>query len=61
MLDKFVFRNIFYLFLNKIYFKVAVEAIQNIRTVVQLSKEEHFYNEYSKLLDMVYRYDNFSF
>jgi hypothetical protein len=49
------------LFLNKIYFKVAVEAIQNIRTVVQLSKEEHFYNEYSKLLDMVYRYDNFSF
>jgi len=52
---------IFYLFLNKIYFKVAVEAIQNIRTVVQLSKEEYFYNEYSKLLDMVYRYDNFSF
>jgi len=42
--------------ISNVYFvKIAVESIQNIRTVVQLSKEEHFYQEYSKLLDEIYR------
>ncbi|CAF3856155.1 unnamed protein product [Rotaria sp. Silwood1] len=35
--------------------KVIVETIQNIRTVAQLTKETHFYNEYSHLLDIIYR------
>ena len=41
--------------------KIAVEAIQNIRTVVQLSKEDYFYHEYCRLLDGVYRYQYFPF
>jgi len=28
----------------------------NIRTVAQLTKEEHFGNEYCKLLDIPYKY-----
>ncbi|CAF0757319.1 unnamed protein product [Adineta ricciae] len=35
--------------------KLTVEAIQNIRTVVQLTKEEHFYNEYCRLLTILYK------
>ncbi|CAF1523136.1 unnamed protein product, partial [Didymodactylos carnosus] len=35
--------------------KVAVEAIQNIRTVAQLTKEEHFGNEYAHLVDIPYK------
>ncbi|CAF0839105.1 unnamed protein product [Adineta ricciae] len=35
--------------------KITVETIQNIRTVVQLTKEEHFYNEYSRILNVLYR------
>lgn len=37
--------------------KIAVEAIQNIRTVAQLSKEVYFYEEYCRLLDGVYQYE----
>ncbi|CAF1356644.1 unnamed protein product [Rotaria sordida] len=35
--------------------KVAVETIQNIRTVMQLTKEDHFYNEYCQLINIIYR------
>ncbi|CAF0812692.1 unnamed protein product [Didymodactylos carnosus] len=35
--------------------KVAVEVIQNIRTVAQLTKEEHFGNEYAHLVEIPYR------
>ncbi|CAF0770902.1 unnamed protein product [Adineta ricciae] len=35
--------------------KLTVEVIQNIRTVVQLTKEEHFYNEYCRLLAILYK------
>ncbi|CAF4051198.1 unnamed protein product, partial [Rotaria sordida] len=35
--------------------KVAVETIQSIRTVTQLTKEEYFYNKYCQTLDNVYR------
>ncbi|CAF4058606.1 unnamed protein product, partial [Adineta steineri] len=35
--------------------KIAVETIQNIRTVVQLTKEDYFYEEYSKVLEISYR------
>ncbi|CAF1001909.1 unnamed protein product [Adineta steineri] len=35
--------------------KIAVETIQNIRTVVQLTKEDYFYEEYSKVLEIPYR------
>ncbi|CAF5107781.1 unnamed protein product, partial [Rotaria sp. Silwood1] len=38
--------------------KLTVEAIQNIRTVAQLTKEDHFYNEYSRLLNIIYRIFN---
>ncbi|CAF0877399.1 unnamed protein product, partial [Didymodactylos carnosus] len=34
--------------------KVAVEAIQNIRTVAQLTKEERFGNEYAHLVEIPY-------
>lgn len=37
--------------------KIVVEAIQNIRTVTQLSKEDYFYQEYCRLLDSVYQYE----
>jgi ATP-binding cassette subfamily B (MDR/TAP) protein 1 len=33
-----------------------VESIQNIRTVVQLTKEDYFYNEYCGLIKIPYRY-----
>ena len=36
-------------------FQIAVEAISNIRTVVQLTKEQHFGDEYCRLLDIPYR------
>ncbi|CAF4068150.1 unnamed protein product, partial [Rotaria sordida] len=35
--------------------KIAVEAISNIRTVAQLTKEPYFGDEYCKLLDFPYR------
>ncbi|CAF1395525.1 unnamed protein product [Adineta steineri] len=35
--------------------QVAVETIQNIRTVVQLTKEAYFYDKYSQLLDTIYQ------
>ncbi|CAF0798946.1 unnamed protein product [Adineta steineri] len=35
--------------------KIAVETIQNIRIVVQLTKEDYFYEEYSKVLEIPYR------
>ncbi|CAF3318444.1 unnamed protein product [Rotaria socialis] len=35
--------------------KVTVESIQNIRTVVQLTKEDYFYEEYCSLLQVPYR------
>ncbi|CAF0836926.1 unnamed protein product [Adineta ricciae] len=35
--------------------KIAVEAISNIRTVVQLTKEQHFDDEYCRLLDIPFR------
>ncbi|UJR28455.1 hypothetical protein I4U23_009695 [Adineta vaga] len=35
--------------------KIAVEAISNIRTVVQLTKEQHFDDEYSELLNLPFR------
>ncbi|CAF0935049.1 unnamed protein product [Rotaria sordida] len=35
--------------------KVAIETIQNIRTVIQLTKETHFYDEYSQILDTLHR------
>ncbi|CAF3678455.1 unnamed protein product [Rotaria sp. Silwood1] len=35
--------------------KVTVESIQNIRTVVQLTKEEYFYEQYCSLLENPYR------
>ncbi|CAF4646223.1 unnamed protein product [Rotaria sp. Silwood1] len=35
--------------------KIAVEAISNIRTVAQLTKEKHFGDEYCKLLEFPFR------
>ncbi|CAF1013430.1 unnamed protein product [Adineta ricciae] len=35
--------------------KIAMEAIQNIRTVMQLSKETYFYDQYTKCIDTVHR------
>ncbi|CAF3881045.1 unnamed protein product [Rotaria sordida] len=35
--------------------KVAIETIQNIRTVIQLTKETYFYDEYSQILDPLHR------
>ncbi|CAF1600417.1 unnamed protein product, partial [Didymodactylos carnosus] len=35
--------------------KITVEAIQNIRTVAQLTKEKHFGDEYTRLLDIPYK------
>ncbi|CAF1014116.1 unnamed protein product [Rotaria sordida] len=35
--------------------KVAVESIQNIRTVVQLTKEDYFYEQYCSFLEIPYR------
>ncbi|CAF1222733.1 unnamed protein product [Adineta ricciae] len=35
--------------------KIAVEVIQNIRTVVQLTKEDHFFNIYSQCFTTPYR------
>ncbi|CAF4921685.1 unnamed protein product, partial [Rotaria magnacalcarata] len=35
--------------------KVSVESIQNIRTVVQLTKENYFHHEYSAYLEVPYR------
>ncbi|CAF2682116.1 unnamed protein product [Rotaria sp. Silwood2] len=35
--------------------KVTVESIQNIRTVVQLTKEDYFYEQYCSLLEIPYR------
>ena len=39
--------------------QIAVEAIQNIRTVAQLCREEHFYKEYCTQLNNIYRYGSF--
>ena len=33
-----------------------MESIQNIRTVIQLTKETHFYDQYSPILNVVYQY-----
>ncbi|CAF3084747.1 unnamed protein product [Rotaria sp. Silwood2] len=35
--------------------KVTVESIQNIRTVVQLTKEDYFYEQYCSFLEIPYR------
>ncbi|CAF1420960.1 unnamed protein product [Rotaria sordida] len=35
--------------------KITVESIQNIRTVVQLTKEDYFYEQYCSLLEIPYR------
>ncbi|CAF1371385.1 unnamed protein product, partial [Rotaria sordida] len=35
--------------------KIAVEAISNIRTVAQLTKEQHFGDEYCRLLDIPFK------
>ncbi|UJR23295.1 hypothetical protein I4U23_026311 [Adineta vaga] len=35
--------------------KVAMEVIQNIRTVMQLSKETYFYDQYTHFIDIVHR------
>lgn len=35
--------------------KITVESIQNIRTVVQLTKEDYFYEEYCRLINVPYR------
>ncbi|CAF3575971.1 unnamed protein product [Rotaria sordida] len=35
--------------------KVTVESIQNIRTVIQLTKEDYFYEQYCLLLEVPYR------
>ncbi|CAF4169043.1 unnamed protein product [Rotaria sp. Silwood2] len=35
--------------------KVTVESIQNIRTVVQLTKEDYFYEQYCSLLEIPYQ------
>ncbi|CAF1531342.1 unnamed protein product, partial [Adineta ricciae] len=44
---------------NKVYLeetgKIIVETIQNVRTVTQLTKEDYFYDEYSQLLNVIYR------
>jgi hypothetical protein len=39
-----------------IILQITVETIQHIRTVIQLTKEAHFYDEYSRFLDILYRY-----
>jgi ATP-binding cassette subfamily B (MDR/TAP) protein 11 len=36
--------------------KITIEAISNIRTVALLNKEKFFYNEYSKKIDIPYKY-----
>lgn len=36
--------------------QIAVEAIENIRTVSTLTKEEDFFKKYTTQLDKVYRY-----
>jgi len=46
----------FFVFLLIILLQVAMEAIQNIRTVAQLTKEAYFYNQYSQILDILYQY-----
>ncbi|CAF1145696.1 unnamed protein product [Adineta ricciae] len=35
--------------------KVATESIQNIRTVIQLTKEDYFYQEYCSYIEVPYR------
>ncbi|CAF4064820.1 unnamed protein product [Rotaria magnacalcarata] len=35
--------------------KIAMEAIQNIQTVMQLTKESYFYNEYCEIFNTVHR------
>ncbi|CAM4953364.1 unnamed protein product [Rotaria socialis] len=35
--------------------KIAMEAIQNIQTVMQLTKESYFYNEYCEILNTIHR------
>jgi ABC-type bacteriocin/lantibiotic exporter with double-glycine peptidase domain len=49
--EEFV-QSFFYL----IFLQVAMEAIQNIRTVVQLTKKQYFDDQYSEILDTVYQY-----
>ena len=41
---------------NIFFLQVTMESIQNIRTVVQLSKEEHFYQRYCSLIGIPHRY-----
>jgi len=35
-----------------------LESIQNVRTVIQLTKENYFYEKYSQILNDYYRYDD---
>ncbi|CAF3853721.1 unnamed protein product [Rotaria sp. Silwood1] len=35
--------------------KIVIETIQNIRTVFQLTKETHFYDQYSQIIDTIHR------
>lgn len=41
---------------NTAIFQIAVEAIQNIRTVAQLTKENYFYEQYCVLIEVPYKY-----
>ncbi|CAM4914759.1 unnamed protein product [Rotaria socialis] len=57
MLERFV--TMIYFFLSWILFiillTIAIEAIQNIQTVIQLTKESYFCNEYCEILNTVDR------
>ncbi|CAF4659865.1 unnamed protein product [Rotaria socialis] len=57
MLERFV--TMIYFFLSWILFiillTIAIEAIQNIQTVIQLTKENYFCNEYCEILNTVDR------
>ena len=38
-----------------VHHQISVESIQNIRTVAQLTKEDYFLKQFSKLIEVPYK------